>query len=127
MTDTRHGRAAAIGERAWIDHYVAERRSWLANHPKPVLHATVYRMDAFRTLITQAHWDLPLPLRVRGIVIDEEALLVALPLPSSAGHERTLRLATPRMRGDDVKALQQALIDAGFPLKRDRVFGPCDR
>jgi peptidoglycan hydrolase-like protein with peptidoglycan-binding domain len=28
------------------------------------------------------------------------------------------------MRGDDVKALQQALIDAGFPLKRDRVFGP---
>lgn len=124
LTDERHAPAGTIGERVWIEHYVAERRHWLATHPKPVLHATVYRMDAFRGLIGEARWDLSLPLRVRGVVIDEDALLVTPPLPASADHERTLKLGTPRLRGKDVEALQQALIDAGFPLERDGVFGP---
>lgn len=124
ITDERHGPAGTIGERAWINQYVAERRHWLANHSKSVLHATVYRMDAFRRLIGDSRWDLPLPLLVLGVVIDEEALRVTLPLPASAEHERTLKLLSPRMRGKDVEALQQALLDAGFALKRDGVFGP---
>jgi chitosanase len=125
-TDDRHGLLSTIGEQAWIEQYVTERRDWLANHSKPVLHATVYRMDAFRQLIGEARWDLALPLRVRGALIDEEALSLTAPLPASAlaEHERTLKLQTPRMRGKDVGALQQALIHAGIPLKNDGVFGP---
>ena len=45
--------------------------------------------------------------------------------PSSSG--RTLRLHQPRMQGGDVRALQVALLDRGFEVSTDGVFGPQTR
>jgi peptidoglycan hydrolase-like protein with peptidoglycan-binding domain len=42
--------------------------------------------------------------------------------PTSA--RRMLRLARPLMVGDDVRALQRALTQAGFPLVVDGAFSP---
>ena len=83
-------------------------------------------MDAFAQLINFDKWDLPLPLRVRSVLIDEETLLSLAPLRVSAHSvdERTLLLQTPPMRGDDVKAVQQALLSAGYLVDVDGVFGP---
>jgi hypothetical protein len=39
-------------------------------------------------------------------------------------HIRVLRLANPFTRGDDVRAVQQALARAGFSVVADGVFGP---
>ncbi|HXR37854.1 MAG TPA: peptidoglycan-binding domain-containing protein, partial [Terracidiphilus sp.] len=101
------------------------RRNWLANHPNPALHPTVYRMDAFLQLINNGTWDLPLPLTVRGILITEDVLSVSVPLRPSAhaATEGTLQLETPPMQGDGVTALQQALVKAGFPVTVDGNFG----
>lgn len=71
----RVGNPALFGERPWIEAYVNERRSWLANHSNALLRKTVYRMDAFLELIQQARWALDLPLVVRGITIDQEMLM----------------------------------------------------
>jgi len=124
-TERRHGKTTAIGERRWIERYVMERRNWLANHSKTILHATVYRMDAFRTLIEDGSWDLPLPLRVRGVRIDADVLLSSTPvLASAAGEsERVLRHTRPLMKGSDVRAVQRALRAAGLSVKVDGVFG----
>jgi len=121
-TSERHGNPADVGEEAWVTDYVAERRDWLATHPKPVLHATVYRMDAFQQLIQAGSWVLPLPLRVRGATITEEALL-APALRVSADEGRTLMLRRPAMKGADVRAVQQALVAAGYAIEVDGVFG----
>ncbi len=37
---------------------------------------------------------------------------------------RTLKLRNPRMKGDDVQALQKALLDQGYPVSTDGIFGP---
>ena len=122
-TSERHGNLASIGEQAWVADYVAERREWLATHPKPVLHATVYRMDAFQQLIQEGNWELPLPLRVRGVTINEEALPESA-VRVSADETRTLMLRRPPMKGaDDVQAVQQALLAAGYAITADGVFG----
>jgi chitosanase len=121
-TSERHGNPADVGEEAWVTDYVAERRDWLATHSKPVLHATVYRMDAFQQLIQAGNWVLPLPLRVRGVTIDEEALMPAA-VRVSADEARTLMLRRPPMKGADVKAVQHALVAAGYAIKVDGVFG----
>lgn len=125
-TDAQHGTLASIGETAWIGHYVEERRDWLANHEKAVLHRTVYRMDAFRELIGAAKWNLGLPLRVRGVEIGEDVLIAEAPLQASAEgeNERTLLLQTPRMRGADVEAVQRALRAMGIQINVDGVYGP---
>jgi chitosanase len=125
ITNTNHGPATRIGEQAWISAYVNERRNWLANRPNPALHPTVYRMDAFLQLISDGMWDLPLPLTVRGVVITEDVLSGTAPLRPSAhaADEGTLQLQTPPMQGDDVRALQQALVNAGFPIIVDGIFG----
>jgi chitosanase len=124
-TEARHGSVGSLGERAWVERYVAERREWLADHPKPVLHPTVYRMDAFRVVIQAGAWDLPLPLRVRGVTIDEESLRATAPVVVSAQEEgeRTLFLRKPPLRGADVEAVQRALVAAGVQVKPDGVFG----
>jgi chitosanase len=101
----------AGGERAWVASYVSLRRSWLLSLDPP-LPSTVYRMDSFNALIAQNKWDLALPLTVHGVTITADTL---------AGAPRTLRLTTPFMRGDDVKALQQAL---GLGAAADGVYGP---
>lgn len=125
-TNDRHGPVGEIGEKAWVEHYVSERRDWLANHSNRLLRQTVYRMDAFRRLVDEANWELELPFRVRGILIDEEVLLGAAPVRASAQaeDERTLRLKTPYMVGDDVQVVQQALEKEGFPIRADGIFGP---
>ncbi|MGB3135714.1 MAG: peptidoglycan-binding protein [Nodosilinea sp.] len=46
------------------------------------------------------------------------------PSQRSPTHIRVLRLANPLTRGDDVRAVQQALARAGFSLGIDGVFGP---
>ncbi len=125
VTNTNHGQAGDIGEQPWITAYVNERRNWLANHPNPLLHRTVYRMDSFLQLINDDKWELPLPLTVRGILIDEDVLSGAPPVrPSAQGPgERTLRLQVPAVQGDDVRAVQQALVNAGIALTVDGIFG----
>lgn len=122
LTTQRHGSVAAIGEEAWVAGYVAERREWLATNPNPRLHPTVYRMDAFLGLIEQARWDLALPLRVRGVSIDEESVMTP-PVRVSAEDTRILLLRRPLLRGPDVEAVQRALVGAGYPVKVDGVFG----
>jgi chitosanase len=124
-TDERHGPVSRIGERAWIEHYVAERREWLATHSITVLHLTVYRMDTFASLIRGASWDLPLPLRIRGVTIDEDTLLDPVPTRVSAQdpRERTLLVRRPPLKGPDVEALQQALVAAGFRTTVDGRYG----
>ncbi len=119
----RHGSPAGIGEEAWITRYVAERREWLATNVNPKLHATVYRMDAFRGLIEAGSWDLPLPLRVRGVTIDEESLVATEPIRVSADDQRTLLLRKPPLKGADVEAVQRALVVAGIQVEVDGVFG----
>lgn len=106
-----------LPEKAGTAAYVATRRAWLLTRAEP-LPATVYRMDAFKRLIEEEKWDLPLPLVVRGKSISEESLNPAAPVA------RTLRLAQPLMKGENVRALQAALNRAGFANTPDGVFGP---
>jgi chitosanase len=122
----RYGAVSAIGEEVWIGHYVDERRNWLATNSNPLLQRTVYRMDAFRGLIGEDKWNLGLPLRVRGVVIDADALLdpAAIRVSAQDATERTLLLRTPPMRGTDVEAVQRALVAAGIVVDVDGVFGP---
>ncbi|HET6349518.1 MAG TPA: chitosanase, partial [Candidatus Krumholzibacteria bacterium] len=114
-TEQHHGTVTALGEHTWIGHYVAERHDWLANHSVTLLHRTVYRMDTFAGLIHAGDWDLPLPLRVRGVDIDQDVLAEPPPVTASAADagERTLLLRTPRMQGPDVTSVQTALVAAG--------------
>jgi chitosanase len=125
-TDERHQSAQEIGEEGWITHYVAERRDWLATHSNPLLQRTVYRMEAFRQLIGEGRWELPLPFHVRGVRIDEGVLSGGVPVRVSAEDVavRVLMLKTPRIKGDDVKVVQQALVDAGLAVSADGTFGP---
>lgn len=115
-----------VKESDWIAAYVNARRSWLAHHSNELLRKTIYRMDAFQTLIAEGKWDLALPLRVRGITIDE-ARVSGPPLQVSAevAETRLLKLRTPFMQGADVRAVQEAVIAAGVPgIDADGVFGP---
>jgi chitosanase len=74
-------------------------------------------MDAFEELMAAGKWELELPLRVRGVVIDQAAL-------DGAPGPRTLRLQSPYLSGGDVEALQEALLRHGYLTGRDGVFGP---
>ncbi len=125
-TTREHGALSDIGEQDWIGRYVEVRRAWLTGHSNALLGRTVYRMDAFRTLMDDGAWDLALPLRVRGVRIDEAALDAEPPLRVSAEDPdvRLLRLRRPFMEGDDVRELQQALASAGIAVGTDGVFGP---
>ena len=122
----QHERITDIGEQPWIEHYVAVRREWLANHSNTLLRKTVYRMDAFNRLIESDAWNLGLPLHVRGVRIDEDVLDGATEVRASAevAEVRLLRLRTPFMQGEDVRGVQEALAKAGFDIEADGVFGP---
>jgi chitosanase len=102
------------------------RREWLAAG-KPPVPATVFRMDSFQVLAEAGKWDLALPFRVHGVTVTEEALMGG-EAPVAGDTARTLRLTTPYLRGDDVKALQQALsangIGAPAGAPADGVYGP---
>lgn len=113
MTDQQHGAVQVIGEEAWIAAYVATRRNWLAGHSNALLHKTVYRMDTFRELIDGNKWELPLPLTVRNVVINESLFTGDFEHPAVVDaadtSERVLFLTKPMMKGEDVKRLQRAL------------------
>jgi chitosanase len=117
----RVGRMTARGEQDWIKNYIAVRKAWLQSLASP-LPSTVYRMDSFTALIGQNKWDLALPLTVHGVTITEDAL--AGDLADIPAAKRTLRLATPYLRGADVTALQQALANNGLANSSDGIYGP---
>lgn len=125
MTIKKHGKPPKVKENTWIGFYVDERRNWLATHSNPALHRTVYRMDAFKKLIEAKKWDLPLPFNVRGVRLDEDVLTAEHPVRASAHDtdERTLRVETPFMVGDDVEAVQRALARAGVAVDVDGIYG----
>lgn len=99
-------------EHEWVKQYIAARRAWLANHNNPVLHKTVYRMDAFLGLMASGNWDLDPPVKVRGVVITPEVLgsgRDAEGEEAEAARPVGDRVLRQGMEGDDVRALQVAL------------------
>jgi chitosanase len=119
---SRHiGPPDARGEKEWARDYLAVRRTWLQSL-NPPLPSTVYRVDSFGALITQDKWDLGLPLVVHGVTITQDAL--AAETPADGHPPRTLRLTSPYLQGDDVRAVQQALTAKGQPVSSDGIYGP---
>lgn len=118
------GTPLRAGEHAWIAAYIAARRTWLATHSNTLLHKTVYRMDAFAALIAAGNWPLALPITVRGIRIDAAALDSDPQLAASAidAATRNLRLTDPPMTGNDVRALERALVKEGYAIDCDGIF-----
>jgi chitosanase len=119
-----------VDEREWIQKYVAARKSWLAGL-KPPLPGTIYRMEAFESLIGGGAWDLALNLTVRGVVISPESLddstvivRAAAVDPSDPPPPPILHLTSPYMRGEEVRKVQEALNSNGFANGRDGVYGP---
>jgi chitosanase len=78
MADASLGPLSSAGEGDWVRQYVALRRGWLANHANALLHHCVYRMDAFESLLAAGNWDLVLPLKVHGVIIDADSLAPSL-------------------------------------------------
>lgn len=119
------GSLDAIGERAWITAYVEAREAWLANHANDVLHATIYRTQAFGRLIELGHWGLELPLVVRGLEIST-VTLNATPQGCYEGPQpgsRALALQSPMAQGLDVRLVQLGLSSHGADIKADGLFG----
>jgi chitosanase len=125
MTNAQFGAAGVKEERPWIENYVKTRKNWLGSSPNPLLQRTVYRMESFEQMIASALWDLRLPLRVRGVAIDADALEERTPVVASADDntQRTLHLTTPLMSGKDVESIQTGLKKLGITVENDGVFG----
>jgi chitosanase len=115
----RIGPVTARGSKDWVQRYIALRKAWLNSLASP-LPSTVYRMDSFDSLVKLEQWNLDLPVAVHGITITAEALAGDVP---DQGPSRTLRLATPYLRGNDVSAVQQALEHHGLPITPDGIYG----
>jgi len=56
-------------EKEFIKQYCQARETWLAASSNELVRRTVYRMDAFQSLMAEGNWDLRLPLAIRGVVI----------------------------------------------------------
>lgn len=110
----------AGSQRDWVKQYVNQRAAWLQSGKAP-LPTTVYRMTSFDALINTGNWNLELPLEVHGITISDESLTGDNSAPGAA---RTLQLTTPYLQGDDVRALQTALLGKNLPATVDGVYGP---
>ncbi len=124
LTRKAHGELTDIGEKEWMACYVDTRRNWLATHPNALLHKTVYRMDAFRTLLGAENWPLALAMAVRGLTISEEALGGADPVKITAdgAPRRLLSLKSPPLAGADVSWLQERLGRAGIDVAANGTF-----
>ena len=125
LTIDHAGHLAELGERAWIEAYIATRHAWLAGHRRSDLRATAYRMEAFLRLAEQGYWGLELPLVVRGAELST-ATLYATPPGCYDGPQpgtRSIALQTPLARGLDVRLLQLALSEQGIAIKADGIFG----
>ena len=118
--------SGASEEKRWLTEYVRQRHAWLVNHFIPILRKTAYRMEAFELLIRGDKWSLALPLTVRNVKIDRAVLLEGEITRASAeiAEVRLLKLRDPFMQGEDVRLVQQALIQRGAALEADGVFGP---
>ena len=108
-------------EKQWTADYLKIRRDWLLSLDPPVPN-TVYRVDSFKSLADGDKWELPLPISVHGVTITAEALTPDLPVGGAA--PRTLRLASPYLRGEDVRAVQRELAKNAFTVGDDGVYGP---
>ncbi len=90
------------GEKRWIATYVEVRRRWLVTHRNALLQRTVYRMEAFASLMRDGRWTLRLPLTVRGVVVNRITLdcVPNVPVVASAvdPSERAVLLRTLRAR-----------------------------
>jgi chitosanase len=119
---------AGCTEEAWIKAYIDARRQWLSSCSDP-LPKTVYRVNEFGRLVG-VNPELTLPLTIRGVVINEDVLgfedtgAVTARISDPSTTRPILQLTRPYMRGDDVKALQSALLQQGFSGDTDGVFGP---
>ena len=125
LTIDHAGHLAELGERAWIDAYIATRHAWLAGQRRSDLRATAYRMEAFQRLAEQGYWGLELPLVVRDAELSP-ATLYATPPGCYDGPQpgtRSIALQTPLARGLDVRLLQLALSEQGIAIKADGIFG----
>ena len=124
MTRKQFGELKQVGEVQWMSDYVETRRQWLATYPNPLLHKTVYRMDAFRQIINAGNWKLGLPLAVRGLSITPDSLSDTHPVnvPAEGAPRRQLRLVNPAMTGPDVSWLQQRLTLAGIHIADNGTF-----
>ncbi len=124
-TNTTFGSVKKLGEKSWSARYVEVRREWLANHPNRLLRKTVYRMETFGRLVQEEKWNLDLPLGVRGVVIHRESLMgEPTRVSAESGQERLIRLQTPYLIGDDVRAIQEALNVSGISGPTDGIYGP---
>lgn len=56
-------------EYKWITDYITVRRSWLANHSRPALRTTVYRMDCFKKQIANRNWAFNPPIIANGVTL----------------------------------------------------------
>lgn len=120
-----------VAQEQWIRTYVETRKQWLSSL-KPPLPKTTYRMDSFLALLDAggASWDLTLPFTVHGVTIDETSLgdEPAAPVVVRASASQTqlpvLQLTNPYTTGEDVRKLQQALVQHGFTNKCDGIYGP---
>jgi chitosanase len=125
LTNQQYGSPETVGEHAWLKAYVKERRKWLANNDKPIIRATVYRMEAFQSLINNDCWQLELPLVVDGTEISTESLnsfppnCYNGPQPGS----RILTIESPLLKGLDVRLVQLGLSKRRINIKADGIFG----
>lgn len=55
-------------EKSWIAQYCQVRKEWLANHPRTILHETVYRMNFMLKCIKQDDWNLQSDLYIANDV-----------------------------------------------------------
>jgi len=111
----------ALGEEAWVTHYLQQRRHWLATHSNTLLHRTVYRMDALSLLVADQNWALDLPITVRGVLVD--ASILQGPPVIAPAEDDALPLLKPGSNGSDVRTLQRALNRAGYDIEIDGDFG----
>ncbi|MEW5820726.1 MAG: peptidoglycan-binding protein [Cyanobacteriota bacterium] len=117
---------AQAGETNWVLKYIEIRKDWLANHANKILHKTVYRMNTFLDLIKDNKWDLKLPIKVHGRTISDDTFETKVPDSPRTDDKflPLLRLKIPYMTGKYVTKVQEALINKGYDVKPDSVFGP---
>ena len=119
------GSPSSSQERWWVEKYVEVRKEWLANHSNVLLRKTVYRMTSFEQLMNDAAWALPLPFKIRAVVIDEAILGDTADRASADDPEdRILQIAGPYLVGQDVRAVQASLQEKGYDVTVDGIYGP---
>ncbi len=120
-----HGLLADIGEQAWITAYVQERHAWLAGHRRADLRRTTYRMETLGTLIEQDEWMLEMPVVVRRQEISPRALAADPPhvFIGPEPRSREIALASPLLRGLDIRLVQLSLSASGHRLLADGLYG----